>query len=328
MNKLKLGVLGVSNHFVKRVLPALKKSNLVEIKAIASRDVEKAKNIAGEWGIERYYGAYEKLLEDKEINSVYIPLPNNLHLEWIRKSALAKKNIICEKPLGLNTKEVEECITIAKENNIYIMEAFMYSFHPQWKKVKELIKTKEIGRICAIHCFFGYFNINPNDIRNKIEAGGGAIRDIGCYPISVSRFVSGKRPKRVISLIRRDENFKTDCLASAMLDFGEFHSVFTVSTQSFNEQKVYIYGDAGVIEVLLPYNAYADVPLSIRVKTPLGIRKILFEISDQYQLEFEEFALSVLNNREPPITLEDSLENQKVIDAIFESEKKKNWIEI
>ncbi len=327
MEKIKIGVLGVSQHFIKRVLPAIKDSSLIVIEAIASRDVEKAKTMAMEWQIPAYYDSYEKLLDSK-VDAVYIPLPNHLHLEWIKKCASRKKHIICEKPLCLTTEEVKEAISFTRINGVLLMEAFMYRFHPQWLRVKELIRIGEIGNILAMHCFFGYFNLNPDDIRNKLEAGGGAIRDIGCYPISVSRFVSGKEPKSVISLIRRDENFKTDCLASAMLDFGSFNSVFTVSTQSVNEQKVYIYGSAGVIEVLLPFNAYSDVPVSIRVKTNIGVRKIDFSIVDQYKLEFEEFAKAIMENKEAPISLEDALANQKVIDAIFESEKTKSWIEI
>ncbi|MGC8765619.1 MAG: Gfo/Idh/MocA family protein [Brevinematia bacterium] len=327
MEKLKIGVLGVSQHFIKRVLPAIKDSSIISIEAVASRDIEKAKSVATAWGIERYFDSYEKLLES-HVDVVYIPLPNHLHLEWIKKSAAKGKHIICEKPLCLDTKGVEEVIEISEKAKVLVMEAFMYRFHPQWVRVKELIKTGEIGKIMTIHSFFGYFNLNPEDIRNKLEAGGGAIRDIGCYPISVSRFLSDREPERVISLIRRDKNFKVDCLASAILDFGDFNSVFTVSTQSVNEQKVYVYGNSGVIEVLLPFNAYTDVPMSVRVKTSLGVRKISFEVADQYKLEFEEFAMAVLENRKPPISLFDSLANQKVIDALFLSEEVKGWADI
>ncbi|MGC8771368.1 MAG: Gfo/Idh/MocA family protein [Brevinematia bacterium] len=325
---VKLGVLGISGHFLKRVLPAIKDSNLVQINAIASRDNNKLKKLTGELKNIKTYNSYDELLNDKEIDFVYIPLPNHLHLEWIEKSAKKGKHILCEKPLGLNSTEVKKIIKIASEYKVKIMEAFMYKFHPQWIRAKELIKIGEIGKVLAIHSFFGYFNNDPENIRNKLEYGGGAILDIGCYPVSVSRFLTDREPLKVISLINRDKNFKTDILSSALLDFGDFQSLFTVSTQSVNEQKVYIYGTSGTIEILLPFNAYTDYPVSIIVKTGLGERKIDFGPVDQYKLEFESFAKALVDNQEMPFSLDDSLSNQKVLDSIFISEKENNWVEV
>lgn len=325
---IKVGVLGISGHFLKRILPAIKDSSLVQIYALASRDSNKLKRVESELKNIKTYNSYEELIENKDIDFVYIPLPNHLHLEWIEKSAKKGKHILCEKPLGLNSTEVSKIIDIASQYKVKIMEAFMYKFHPQWIRAKELIKIGEIGKILAIHSFFGYFNNDPENIRNKLEYGGGAILDIGCYPVSVSRFLTDKEPLRVISLINRDKNFKTDILSSALLDFGEFQSLFTVSTQSVNEQKVYIYGNSGNIEILLPFNAYTDYPVSIIVKTPLGERKIDFGPVDQYKLEFESFANAILNNQEMPFSLNDSLLNQKVLDSLFISEKENDWVEV
>ncbi|MCX7821139.1 MAG: Gfo/Idh/MocA family oxidoreductase [Brevinematales bacterium] len=325
---IKVGILGLSGHFLKRILPAIKDSKIVEIGAIASRDKYKLQRISDELKLKESYGSYDELLESSNVDFVYIPLPNHLHLEWIKKSAAKGKHILCEKPLGINANEVIEITKIASDYNVKIMEAFMYKFHPQWIRTKELIKIGEIGKITAIHSFFGYFNSDPENIRNKLEYGGGALLDIGCYPVSVSRFLSEKEPKKVVSLIKRDKNFNTDILTSAIMDFGDFQSIFTVSTQSVNEQKVYVYGTSGVIEILLPFNAYTDYPVSIVVKTPLGERKIDFGPIDQYKLEFEQFAEAIINNKEPPFSLEDSLCNQKVLDSIFASEKENKWIEI
>ncbi len=323
---MNVGVLGLSGHFKKRILPALKDSEIVKLKAVASRNIEDLKIFAEENNIDEIYDSYDKLLESKNIDFIYIPLPNHLHLEWIKKAAIKGKHILCEKPLGLNQQEVLEVIEIAKKTNVKIMEAFMYKFHPQWIRTKELIKTGEIGKIISIHSFFGYFNDDPDNIRNRVEYGGGALMDIGCYPISVSRFLSDIEPVRVMSLVKRDDRLKVDILTSAILDFGDFNSLFTVSTRSVNEQKVYIYGTNGVIEVILPFNAYTDVPVSIIVKTPIGERRIDFGPVDQYKLEFEAFALSITGNKEVSFSLEDSLNNQKVIDGIFTSESVGGWI--
>ncbi len=325
---IKIGVLGLSAHFLKRILPAIVDSKILRISGVASRDKSKLEKISQELKDIETYNSYEELLDSPNIDIVYIPLPNHLHVEWIEKCAIKGKHILCEKPIALNSEEVLKIMKFASTYKVNIMEAFMYKFHPQWKRVKELIKIGEIGKITAIHSFFGYFNNDPENIRNKLEYGGGALLDIGCYPVSVSRFLTDREPERVISLIKRDKNFKTDILTSALMDFGDFQSCFTVSTQSANEQKVYIYGNSGTIEVLLPFNAYTDCPVSIVVKTALGERKIDFGPIDQYRLEFESFAETIINKSPPPFSLEDSLNNQKILDAIFISERENKWIEI
>lgn len=219
---MKLGVLGVSGHFEKRVILPLQKSTVIEVYAIASRSREKAESFAKKYEIPHWYSSYEELLKDKSIEMVYIPLPNHMHCEWIKKTADAGKHILCEKPLAMNSSEAKTCIQYAQSKNVSIMEAFMYRFHPQWKHALELIRTGEIGKIQSIHVFFGYNNTDPKNIRNIKENGGGALMDIGCYAVSTARFLLETEPVRVLSLVKRDQNFGTDILSSGILDFGMF----------------------------------------------------------------------------------------------------------
>ncbi|URA11178.1 Gfo/Idh/MocA family protein [Thermospira aquatica] len=325
MNNLHLGVLGFSRHFQKRIFPALKNAQNITIKALASHNPEKAEAFVRENKIEKLYDSYESLLEDPDIDFVYIPLPNHLHVEWVKKAAVKGKHVLCEKPLGLTSQEVEECIAIAKKTNTKIMEAFMYKFHPQWIMTKKLIQQGEIGKVLSMHCFFGYFNNDADNIRNKQEYGGGALRDIGCYPISAARFLSEKEPQRVIATMKKDERFKTDVLTSAILDFGDFHGLFTVSTQAFSEQKFFIYGSEGKIEILLPFNPLSDQPATLLVQNASGEKKLEIPPVDQYRLEFEAFATSLIENKDLPFSLEDSLSNQKVIDRLFLSNSQETW---
>ncbi len=328
MNPMKLGILGVSSHFIKRVLFPLKKSTLIEIYAISSRSKDKAKEASEKYDIPKYYSTYEELIKDKSIELVFIPLPNNLHAEWIKKCADHGKHILCEKPIALNAKEATECINYAKSKNVYIMEAFMYKFHPQWKRTLELIQMGEIGNINFINTTFGYNNPDPNNIRNIKETGGGSLMDIGCYAISVPRFLLQSEPLRVISLMNYDRIFQTDILSSAILDFGYARATFNISTKTYPFQKVEIHGTQGIIIVQIPFNTFSDVKAKITVMTSVGLREISFELVDHYQLEFEEFVNVIRNNKPSPIPIEDAINNMKVIDAIIKSNKSCEWEEI
>jgi len=298
---------------------------MIQIAAIASRSEEKAKQVAEKFDIPLGYGSYEALLADKNIQAVYIPMPNHMHAEWIQKAADAGKHILCEKPIALNAKEAQESIDYARGKGVKVMEAFMYRFHPQWQQVKELIAMQEIGKVLAVHCFFGFNNTDPNNIRNIKKAGGGAILDIGCYAVSSSRFVVGSEPKRVISLIQRDAEFDTDVLTSGILDFGMARATFTVSTQVFPYQRVVVYGSGGNITVEIPFNAYADVELLVTVTNSVGTREIWLPPQDQYILEFEAFAEAILKDKPVPTPPEDAINNMKVLDALFRSEQSENW---
>jgi len=328
MKKLKIGVLGVSNHFILRILLPLQKSSLVEPYAISSRSLDKAKKTAYEFNIPKYYGSYEELLKDSLIDIIYIPLPNNIHNEWIKKTADAGKHIICEKPISMNANEAKEAINYAKNKNVYIMEAFMYKFHPQWQRVLELIKAGEIGEITSIHTEFGFNNTDPKNIRNIKSAGGGALMDIGCYASSVPRFILQKEPLRVISLINYDNQFKTDILSSAILDFGDVRATFNVSTQTYTNQNVYIIGKSGKITIEIPFNTFPDVPAEVNIITGVGTRKLLIGPYDHYQIEFEHFAQSIIDKKKLLNPPDDAISNMKVIDALFKSSETNSWVEI
>ncbi|MCL1817832.1 MAG: Gfo/Idh/MocA family oxidoreductase, partial [Spirochaetaceae bacterium] len=274
MKPVTFGVLSVSKHFSLRVYPVIRTSAAVKIKAISSRSLQKARDEAARLGIEKAYGSYEEVLADKDIEAVYIPLPNNLHAAWIKAAADAGKHILCEKPFAMNARETEEAVRYAEAKGVKVMEAFMYRFHPQWQKVREIIWTGEIGDVHSIHIQYAYTNKDPKNIRNIPEAGGGALMDIGCYAVSAIRFLMNAEPLRVISLVTRDPDFKTDVISSAILDYGKARGLFTVSTTSWPGQKVDIRGSEGEITMKLPYNMFADVPAELSVTTRVAPRTI------------------------------------------------------
>ncbi len=325
MKTAKLGVLGVSYHFLSRVLSPLLKSELIQVYGIASRDSKRAKEAAERYGIPKYYPSYEDLLRDSEIDVVYIPLPNHLHAEWIRKSADYGKHILCEKPLALNAPEAKEAVNYAKGKGVKIMEAFMYRFHPQWQKALELVQFKVIGRVNSMHSFYGYLNLDPKNIRNIREVGGGAIYDIGCYVVSSARFLLQAEPRRVLNIIEFDSNFQTDILVNGILDFGGVRSLFTVGTQTFPYQRVEVYGTNAVLTVEIPFNMYADVPARVTVRTNVGTRCIDLGPADQYLLQFEAFAKAIRDGLEAPTPPEDAINNMKVLDALFKSAQTGQW---
>jgi predicted dehydrogenase len=325
MEPVRWGVLGVAKHYILRAYIPTRDSSLVEIYGIASREAEKAKRAAEKFGIPVSYDSYEKLLEDSAIEAVYIPLPNHLHAEWIRKTADAGKHILCEKPLTMSAGEAREVIEYAKESGVMLMEAFMHRFHPQWRRARDLTLIGEIGRVHTVHTYFTYNLTDPENIRNILEFGGGAIRDIGCYAVNVARFILDAEPKRVVSLITRDPGFGTDILSSALLDFGDARSLFTVATQTFPFQRVDIMGSEGRITIHLPFNIYPDVPVRVTVMNEIGTRELDMGPADMYAIQFEEFSRALRAGREVPTPPEDALNNQKVLDAILKSEKTGNW---
>jgi predicted dehydrogenase len=326
MKAVKWGVLGVAGIFRKKVFVPGRDSELVTWDAIASRDQKKASQAAGEFGIPKAYGSYEELLEDAEIEAVYIPLPNNLHLEWIKKAADAGKHILCEKPLGRNAAEVEEAIAHCGAKGVLLMEAFMYRFHPQWLHVHDLVRSGAIGTIRAVQSTFFYNNQDPANIRNRTETAGGALYDIGCYNVSSARFLVGREPTRVLSLINRHPEWGTDTLSSAILDFGDAQATLTAGTLTHPHQHVAVYGSSGGIDVAVPFNTPADTPAVVVVTDTIGTREVSFEAVDHYGEELELFSLALRGQEPEGITpLADALANQRVLDALFASEVSGNW---
>ena len=326
MKKIRWGVLSTANIGLEKVIPAMQQGEYCEMAVIASQSLERAKGAAAQLGIAKAYGSYEELLADTEIDAVYIPLPNHLHVPWSIKALKAGKHVLCEKPIGLKTAEAEDLLKEAqKYPELKVMEAFMYRHHPQWQRAKQLVTEGKIGDLRTIHSFFSYYNADPENIRNMANIGGGGLMDIGCYCISLARFIFGSEPQRVLGKLEYDPKFKTDRLCSGILDFGEGSSTFTCSTQLTPYQRVNIYGTEGRIEIDIPFNAPPDVPCRMRLQSGDQLDEIVFEICDQYTIQGDLFSLAVLNDTEVPTPLEDAIANMKVLDAVIHSSDCGSW---
>ncbi len=328
-SKIRWGVLSTATIALENVIPAMKQGRFSEIVAIASRNAEKAFNAASLLEIPKAYGSYNKLLADPEIDAVYIPLPNHMHVEWAIKALEANKHVLLEKPIGLSVMEAERLIMASQgKPGLKIMEAFMYRHHPQWQKTKELVEDGQIGKLKSIHTFFSYYDVNPDSICNKSLYGGGGLLDIGCYCISISRYIFGQEPKRVIGLAEFDPVFKTDRLASGILEFSAGTSTFTCSIQLMPFQRVNILGDAGRIEIEIPFNAPPDKPTRLWLHTSEKMEEVTFDICDQYTIQGDLFSKAILDNSEVPTPLEDALNNMLVIEAIFKSSESGKWVSV
>ena len=330
IHKVKWGILGVANIAVKKVIPAMQRSDWSEITAIASRDLAKAKAAAEQLNISRAYGSYEALLEDEEIEAVYNPLPNNLHIEWTIRAAQAGKHVLVEKPISMTVAEALPLLKVRDETDVKIEEAFMVLTNPQWIKTLALIKEGRIGDVRVVEGHFSYNNQDPNNIRNIRETGGGGLMDIGCYMIFFSRLIFAAEPTRVVSLIDKHPETQTDILTSALLEFPSGQATFTCSTRVTPYQRVQIIGTKGRIEVQIPVNAPPDLPLRVFVDdgsdlTGGNIQTIEFEAVDQYTVQGDLFSQAIREHKEPALTLEDSLRNMAVIEAVFESAKSGKW---
>ena len=284
--KVKWGVIGVANIALKKVIPAMQRGEWSEVVAIASRDLERAKNAADQLGIPKAYGSYEQLLADPDIEAIYNPLPNHLHVPWSIKSAEAGKHVLCEKPISLTVAEARILLEARDRTGVKIGEAFMVRTHPQWLKVLELVAAGRIGKVRSVIGYFSYYNRDLQNIRNIVEYGGGGLMDIGCYLIYVSRLVFGEEPRRVCGLVENDPETETDVITSAMLEFPSGPSVFTCSTQVVPYQRVQILGTERRIEIEIPFNAPPDKPCRIFVDDGAdpsgeGAEILEFETCDQ-----------------------------------------------
>src|SRR5688572_21436313 len=280
-NKVRWGILGTANIALAKVIPAMQRSPWCEITAIASRDFSKAKHAAAQLNIPNAYGSYEELLVDHTVEAIYNPLPNHLHVPWTVKAAETGKHVLCEKPIALRASEALTLIDVRNRTGMRIQEAFMVRTHPQWLETRKLIRTGRIGSLRSITGFFSYVNFDPANIRNQLEFGGGALMDIGCYPITISRWIYDAEPQRVLGLIERDATFGTDTLTTAVLEFPEGHSTFTCSTRLAPYQRMIFHGTEGRIEVLIPFNAPNDQPTQILLNDEL----IEFPVCDQYEIQ-------------------------------------------
>ena len=327
MSKIRWGVLSTANIGIEKVIPAMQQSEFCEIVAIASSRIEKAQAAAMKLGIPKAYGSYDELLKAPEIDAVYIPLPNHLHVPWSIKALEAGKHVLCEKPLAMTAAEANQLLGIAEKfPKQKIMEAFMYRHHPQWQRARQMIDEGKIGDLRTIQSFFSYFNADPENIRNIAECGGGGLMDIGCYCISLSRFIFGAEPIRVCGIIEFDPKSKTDRLASGILDFGLGTSTFTCATQLAPFQRVNIFGTDGRIEIEIPFNAPPDRPCKIAYQHGNESGEISFDICDQYKIQGDLFSKAILHDSEVPTSLDDAVANMKVIDSLIKSAENGTWV--
>ena len=312
-DKIRWGVLGVAGIAIKKVIPAMKKCTRGEVSAIASRDRNRAEHAARELGIPKSYGSYEELLADPAIDAIYNPLPNHLHVPWSIKAAEAGKHVLCEKPVSLHTDECCELMAVRDRTGVKIGEAFMVRVHPQWLRTRELIRAGAIGQLRSISGFFSYYNVDPANIRNVPEFGGGAVMDIGCYPITMSRWIFGEEPVDVQAVIERDPVMKIDRLVSTILEFPSGQSIFTCSTQLAPYQRMQFFGTKGRVDIEIPFNAPPDRPTRIFINDETEE----FPVCDQYTLQGDAFARAIQENTEVPVPLEDALRNMEVIEKIL-----------
>jgi len=327
MEKVRWGVLSTANIGVKKVLPAMQRGRYCRIEAIASRDLDKAQAAARQLGIPRAYGSYEALLAAPEVEAVYIPLPNHLHVPWSIKALEAGKHVLCEKPIGLTSDEARALLAASRQHpELKVMEAFMYRHHPQWQRARQIVAEGGVGELRTVHSFFSYYNVDAGNIRNQANIGGGGMMDIGCYCLSVSRFIFDAEPERVMGIVEYDPTFQTDRMASGILDFGRGTATFTCSTQLAAYQRVQIVGTEGRLEIEIPFNAPPDRACRMWHQQGGAIDEILLEAADQYTLQGDLFSRAVLDGGEVPTPLEDAVANMEAIEAIFRSARLGQWV--
>ncbi len=323
MTKLRWGILSTADIALTKVIPGIRRAERCEVLAIASRDAVRARAAADGHGIARAYDSYEALLADPDVDAVYIPLPNHLHATWAIAAARAGKHVLCEKPLATTASEAQEIVDACRAAGVLLMEAFMYRLHPSWVAARELVASGRIGRLRAVDSWFSYFNDDPANIRNIRAAGGGALYDIGCYSVNLSRMLFGGEPDRVSAGIVRDPVLGVDVLTSGILEFGDGVASFTCSTRVEPDQRVDIYGTDGRISIDIPFNIPPDRPTHLSVAAggdpPVapGLDRMEFAPADPYGVEADAFAAAVLDGTPVPVPPEDAVANLRVIERLF-----------
>ena len=332
MNKLRWGVLGVSKFAMTKVIPAMRHCTGAQIAAIASRDAGRARAAADRMGIPKAFGSYEEMLADPDIDVIYNPLPNHMHVPWSIKAADAGKHVLCEKPVALNAADVRELIAARDRNRVQIAEAFMVRTHPQWIRAVAAVQSGAIGELRAVQTAFGYFNRDSTNIRNKQHLGGGALMDIGCYGVYVSRWLFGGEPRRVVAVADRDPEFGTDRLTSAILDFAGGQASFVCGTQQVPYQRVQILGSKARIEIQVPFNAIPGEQMKFWIDDGSDLRGASakpeqVEACDQYTIQGDVFSAAVRGEGTVAVPLEDAFGNMAVIEALFASAAQSRWKE-
>jgi predicted dehydrogenase len=326
MEKVRWGILSTAAIGLNKVIPAMQRAEHCEIVAIASRDLSRAKSAAAKLSIPKAYGSYAELLADPQVEAIYNPLPNHMHVSWSIKALQAGKHVLCEKPIGLSSAEGQQLVEAGQRHpQLKLTEAFMYRYHPQWQKARSIVRSGGVGTLRTIQSFFSYYNDDAANIRNRVDIGGGGLMDIGCYPISTSRFLFGREPARVLATAEFDPKLKTDRLTSAILDFETGTSTFTCSTQLASYQRVNIFGTSGRVELEIPFNAPPDCPTRIWHQAGGKTEEIAFPVCDQYGIQGDRFALAVRNGTPVETPIEDAVANMRVIEAVLESHRTGRW---
>ena len=330
MTKIRWGVLGVAGIATRKVIPAMQQGSFSTVAAIASRDAGRAADAAAALGIGKAYGSYEALLDDPEIDAIYNPLPNHLHVPWTIRAAERGKHVLCEKPIALGAAEAQQLLEVRDRTGVKIQEAFMVRSHPQWLMARDLVRHGRIGELRAMIGVFSYFNDDPANIRNMADIGGGALLDIGCYLVNTSRFIFGAEPQRVAGAVVQDPALRIDRLTSMLLEFGDGHLAGTCSTQMVYYQRMQILGTRGVIDIRIPFNAPADRPCEIVVDSGAdlfggGEERIQFPTCNQYTIQGDLFSKAILDNTDVPEPLEDAVRNMECLEAVFRSARTGQW---
>ena len=328
--KVKWGVLGVANIAVNKVIPAMRFGEWSEVWAIASRDLTRARQAAQQLGIPKAYGSYDELLADEDVEAIYNPLPNHLHVPWSIKAAAVGKHVLCEKPISLTVEEALSLLRARDRTGVKVEEAFMVRTHPQWLRTLDLIKAGRMGVVRSVVGYFSYDNQDLENVRYVSAYGGGGLMDIGCYLVYFSRLIFGDEPTRTIGLMEEHPQTSTDVLTSAILDFPSGHSIFTCGMRVVPYQRVQVLGTGGRIEIEIPVNAPPDQPCKLLIDdgsdlAGRGIEAIEIDPCDQYTVQGDLFSQCILEDKEPPLPLEESIKNMAVIEAIFRSAKSGNW---
>lgn len=328
---IRWGILSTAKIATTQAIPALLSAEDCTVAGISSRSMERTQAVAKRFEIPFVFDSYEALLASDEIDAVYIPLPTSQHVEWSKKAAQAGKHVLCEKPISLCARQINRLKEAGAENNVIVSEAMMVAYHPQWHKVRDLIQGGAIGTLKHVRASFSYFNVDPNNMRNRLELGGGVLPDIGCYPIATTRLVTGEAAKRVVATVERDPKFGTDTFVSALIDFGTFDLSMLVATQLAWRQTSSFHGDKGFIEIASPFNAVPNTQDCVRLYTDAreAPEEFTFPKVDQFKLQFEAFARAVLSGDATDLfSLDQSGQNQRIIDAIYKLDEAHKWIAV
>jgi predicted dehydrogenase len=328
--KVRWGVLGAANIAVKKVIPAMQRGTWSEIVGLASREATRAQRVAASLGIPRAYSSYEDLLDDPDIEAVYIPLPNHLHVHWATKAAESGKHVLCEKPIALSATEAARLIDVRDATGVLIQEAFMIRSHPQWLKAVDLVRNGSLGAIQSIVGYFSYYNIDPANVRNIRELGGGGLADIGCYLVHAARWLLGREPRRLVATADVDPKFGTDRLVSMLLDFDGAQVIGMCATQLVPSQRIHVFGDRGRLEIEIPFNAPTDRPCRILIDDGSSLAggvgtTIELPTCDQYTLQGDDFSRAIRFGHAQTLPLEDSVANMRVLDAVVRSTGEGTW---